>query len=110
MLFSLGLTLVFSVYESVLIARENMKLYAYLGMFDAMAKLLIAYCLFHAPSHRLILYALLMAGVQLSQKLYYQYSANVIIVSVNFNFTGIRLCLKKCLPSLDGTFMAVAFG
>lgn len=69
MLFSLGLTLVFSVYESVLIARENMKLYAYLGMFDAMAKLLIAYCLFHAPSHRLILYALLMAGVQLSQKI-----------------------------------------
>lgn len=69
MLLSLGITFITSVFESVLIARENMKLYAYLGIFDAIAKLGIAYCILHVNEQKLILYALLMALVQVLLKL-----------------------------------------
>lgn len=68
MVVSLGLTFVFSVYESVLIARENMKIYAYLGVFDAFAKLSIAYCIM-CVKNKLVVYAILMILVQLVPKI-----------------------------------------
>lgn len=67
MVISLGLTFIFSVYESVLIARENMKIYAYLGVFDALARLGIAYCIMYVEN-KLIVYAILMILVQLIPK------------------------------------------
>lgn len=69
MLLSLGITFVTSVFESVLIARENMRLYAYLGIIDAVAKLCIAYCIVHVNMQKLVLYAILMAGIQVIIKL-----------------------------------------
>lgn len=69
-LLSLAITFISSVFESVLIARENMKIYAYLGVFDAIAKLGIAYCIHFTTSHKLIFYAFLMVGIQLAQKLF----------------------------------------
>ena len=65
---SLGSTFIFSVYESVLIERENMKIYAYIGIVDAFAKLAIAY-LMVVVSNKLIMYAVLMMVVQILPKL-----------------------------------------
>ena len=42
---SLVITLVSIVFDSVLIARENMKIYAYVGIFEAIGKLLIVFSL-----------------------------------------------------------------
>ncbi len=71
-LYSTALTLVISLicatYESVLIARENMKIYAYLGIIDAIAKLLVAYLIIIAPN-KLIYYAWLMLVATLIPKL-----------------------------------------
>lgn len=67
-LITLASTFVFSVYESVLIARENMKLYAYLGIIDALLKLGVAFLIMHVPD-RLVVYAWLMSGVQILPKL-----------------------------------------
>ena len=64
MLLSLSFMLVASVYESVLVARENMKLYAYLGIADAFGKLAIAIAVIYMP-HKLVTYAILMVVVQL---------------------------------------------
>lgn len=61
---SLCLMLVASVYESLLIARENMRLYAYLGVTDALAKLGIAFAVMYLPD-KLITYAVLMVVAQL---------------------------------------------
>lgn len=61
---SLCLMLLASVYESALIARENMKLYAYLGITDALAKLAIAFAVMYLPE-KLITYAILMVAAQL---------------------------------------------
>lgn len=67
-LFCLATLFVFSVYESALIARENMKLYAWLGIIDAVLKLVIAFAIMIMPN-KLIWYAILLALAQLLSKL-----------------------------------------
>lgn len=62
-------TMLLSVYDSVLIARENMKCYAFVGVFDAVSKLLIVYALMLSESDRLLLYAILLCVVHLVSKL-----------------------------------------
>lgn len=64
MMLQLALMLPASVYESALIAHENMKLYAWLGITDACAKLAIAYAVIYMP-HKLATYASLMVVAQL---------------------------------------------
>lgn len=64
MVLSLCCLLIASVYESSLIARENMKLYAYIGIIDASAKLGIAFAVMWLP-YKLITYAILMVMAQI---------------------------------------------
>lgn len=52
-------------YTSDIIAHENMGVYAYVGIFEAVAKLLIVYLLVMTNADRLILYASLMAAIQI---------------------------------------------
>lgn len=53
-------TMLLSVYDSVMIARENMKLYAFMGVFDAVSKLLVVFALLLTNDGRLVLYAVLL--------------------------------------------------
>ena len=57
--FGLIVTLIGSVFDSVLIAHENMKIYAYLSVFDVCLKLLIVYILEYLDYDKLKLYAVL---------------------------------------------------
>ena len=52
-------------YTSAIIAHENMKVYAYVGVFEAVAKLAIVYLLSISPMDKLVFYAVLVAVVQL---------------------------------------------
>lgn len=52
-------------YTSVIIAHENMKVYAYMGIFEALAKLVIVYLLVISSADKLIFYACLIGIVQL---------------------------------------------
>ena len=52
-------------YTSAIIAHENMKVYAYVGVFEAVAKLVIVYLLSISPMDKLVFYAILVAVVQL---------------------------------------------
>lgn len=60
-------------YTSVIIARENMSIYAYVGLFEAFAKLAIAYLISVTHWDRLIFYAVLLALVQISVALIYRF-------------------------------------
>lgn len=62
-----------SVYEAVIIANENMKIYAYLGLFEAFVKLIIAYIIVIVPNDKLIVYALLLAFSGIAPKIYMFY-------------------------------------
>lgn len=68
MLASLIITFIFSVYESALIAHEEMGIYAWLGILEAGLKLGVAYLIIIAPN-RLATYAILMAIAMLIPKL-----------------------------------------
>lgn len=65
---SFSVLMVFSVYEAVLIARENMKIYAYLGLGDALVKLSIAFLIMISPE-KLITYGLLMVVATLAPRI-----------------------------------------
>lgn len=60
-------------YTAVIIARENMNIYAYVGLFEAFAKLAIAYFISVTHFDRLVFYAVLLAIVQISIALIYRF-------------------------------------
>lgn len=60
-------------YTAVIIARENMNIYAYVGLFEAFAKLAIAYLISVTHWDRLIFYAALLAVVQVVIALTYRF-------------------------------------
>lgn len=62
-------TLIAAVYESILIARENMRIYAYVGMYDAVMKLVIICLISYLAVDKLKAYAVLMAMMVISAKL-----------------------------------------
>lgn len=68
---SLFFTLNGIVYNSMLIANENMKAYAYLGIIEVVLKLLIAFALFYSPFDRLKLYSVLFLLITLSVQSFY---------------------------------------
>lgn len=60
-------------YTSLIIANENMKVYAYVGIFEACAKLLVVYLLILSDWDRLIYYAILLGVVQIIVAYSYRY-------------------------------------
>lgn len=60
-------------YTSVIIAHENMSIYAYIGLFEATAKLGVVYLLTLTSWDRLVYYAVLIAIVQVSVTLFYRF-------------------------------------
>lgn len=65
----LFVSLASSVYESVLIARENMKVYAYMGIYDAVTKLLVVFIVSIITLDKLKTYAVLIALISISARL-----------------------------------------
>lgn len=57
--FSVFVTINSYVYRATLIARENMAIYAYTGIFESIARLGVAYMLMHSTKDKLMLYAFL---------------------------------------------------
>lgn len=72
-LLSLLFSFIGSVYESILISHENMKIYAYLGIIDAVGKLIVAYLITQLNTDRLIVYSIILALIQIFPKLYLIY-------------------------------------
>lgn len=59
-------------YTAVIIAHERMNIYAYLGIFEACAKLGVAYAISLAPVEKLVWYAIMVAAVQLTVAMAYR--------------------------------------
>ena len=60
-------------YTAIIIAHERMNVYAYVSIFEALAKLGICYMLAVTAVDRLVLYAILMATIQLAVAMFYRY-------------------------------------
>jgi len=59
-------------YNATLIAHENMKIYAYVGIFEAIAKLSVALSIAYAPFDKLIFYAILLFAINVSLIVFYR--------------------------------------
>lgn len=58
-------------YKGIIIAYEDMSVYAYLGIFEAIAQLVVAYSLSISPIDKLIIYVILLLAVQIFVALLY---------------------------------------
>lgn len=58
-------------YNSLIIAHENMKVYAYIGIYEGIIKLVVCYLLYAVTTDRLILYGLLLSLVSCSVTSFY---------------------------------------
>lgn len=90
------LTTVFAItqvpYTSAIMAHEKMGIYAYLSIFEAVAKLLVVYLLAVSPFDKMLVYALLIAIVQILLSLFY-----CIFCVIKFNECRINLTFDKLI-------------
>lgn len=68
---SMAITIISVVYDSAIIAHENMKVYSYVGIYEGLTKLAIAYLIGFIGFDRLIFFQLLLVLLALSIRLYY---------------------------------------
>jgi len=69
--FSVFITVNTYIYRAILIARENMKIYALTGVFEAVSRLVIAFMLIKANNDKLVLYSFLYMVVSVIVSLVY---------------------------------------
>jgi O-antigen/teichoic acid export membrane protein len=72
----------------MIIAHERMNIYAYVGIFEVMFKLLIAYLIMISPYDKLVVYAFLLFLVQMMLMIYYR-------MYCNKHFSGCSLMFVK---------------
>lgn len=70
-LFATVLMMISVPYNALIISREKMSAFAYISILDVVLKLLIAIAISFARTDRLVLYAILIVGVQLIDRLIY---------------------------------------
>lgn len=58
-------------YNAAIIAHERMSAFAYISIFEAISKLIVAYCIIISPIDRLILYAIMLATIAIIIRLIY---------------------------------------
>lgn len=96
-LISLVFTLISFPYNALIIAHERMKAFAYISIYEVIAKLGVAYVLFVSSFDKLILYASLLCLVQLSVRfIYSSYCLR--------NFTESRVSWKLDRTKMKGIF------
>lgn len=70
-LLTLVLNLISFPYNALIIAHERMKAFAYMSIFDVVAKLLLTYLVYISPIDKLIFYSFLMCLIQLINRMIY---------------------------------------
>lgn len=79
-------------YTAIIIAHEDMKIYAYVGIVEVILKLLIVYLLVVSPFDKLVFYAILLCVIQIGIILYYRYYC-----VKQYPESRIKLCREKDL-------------
>lgn len=89
---SFCLTIITVPYNAAIIAHEKMSAFAYISIFEGVAKLLICYLLYIAPFDKLIFYAILFFAIQfITRGLYYLFCKK------HFTETHLQIVYDKSL-------------
>ena len=92
---SLCVTIISVVYDSVLIAHEDMKIYSYVGIVEGVAKLLIAYMLLIIPFDRLATYGVLLFLLAVGLRIFYAFYCSKHYEECNFSFLWNKTDVKR---------------
>lgn len=87
--------LVSTPYSACIIAHERMSIYAWMSIVDASIKLAICYIVMLYDKDRLILYASLLAGVQILMTIFYAIYSRVNFEEVRYQFKIDKALLKE---------------
>ena len=84
-------------YTSAIMAHEKMDIYAYLSIFEAVAKLLVVYLLVIAPYDKMLFYAILIAVVQILLASFYRFFCVSKFQECRLNFSFDKSIFKKLM-------------
>lgn len=87
--------LVSTPFGACIIAHERMSIYAWMGVIDAVIKLLICYIIMWYDRDRLILYVSLLAGVQILMTTFYAIYSRLNFKEVRYRFKLDKILLKE---------------
>lgn len=79
-------------YNATIIAYEDMKIYAYVGVVEVFLRLIVVYLLLISPIDKLIFYAVLLCVIQIGVMLFYRFYCNR-----HFSVCKIQCCRDKGL-------------
>lgn len=105
---SLVVTLLSIVYDSVIIAHENMKIYSYVGIFEGVAKLGVAFLISVTPFDHLISYAILLFAIALSIRIFYSIYCVRKYSECKFTFSIDKNGIKETLSFISWNTLGTA--
>ena len=105
---SLAVTMLSIVYESAIIAHEDMKIYSYVGIYEGLAKLCIAYIISVIPYDRLITYSFLLKVVSISVILYYMYHCSRHYGECHFHFVWNKKKIREAFAMISWNTIGTA--
>lgn len=82
-------------FNALIIAHEKMNAFAYVSIFETVAKLLVALSLYFIPFDRLIVYAILLVIVQICVRLSYTIYCNIYFIESKYKITWDKKKVKK---------------
>lgn len=101
-------------YNATIIAFEDMKIYAYVGIAEVILRLLIVYLLAISPIDRLVFYAILLCVLQIGVMSFYRYYCNRHFSSCRINFSKDKVLFKEMFSyagsDMIGSISALAQG
>ena len=105
---SLCVTLLGIIFNSVIIAHEDMKVYSYVGIYEGVAKLAIAFIISFAPFDRLICYAILLLCITLSTQFFYAYHCFKKYQECRLELHWEKKAFKETLPLVSWNLIGTA--
>lgn len=92
-------------YNASIISHENMNIYAYVGIFETIMKLMVAYAItFFSSCDRLILYALFLFSLALIIRVFYGIYCSRTFAECHYSFVWDKKTLKELLGFASWTF------
>lgn len=105
---SLAFTLLSIVYDSVLIAREEMKVYSYVGIVEGVAKLAIAYFISIFHFDRLIFYGFLLSSVSVGLVMFYAFYCSKHFPEATYRFLWNKTSIKETFSFISWNVIGTA--
>lgn len=106
-LITLILNLISSPYNALIIAHEKMGAFAYISIFEVVAKLVVAYAIYISPFDKLIIYSLLLCIVQVIIRFMYSIYCNRHFKESKLEWRVNWIKVKKYMLLQDGNFSEV---